>query len=81
MNLQTRIAKLEDYRQQRLQRVPVELLTDAELETMSRKSGYDMARLSDAELNALRDCYTDAGDWLPERYTPALAAALARVKL
>jgi hypothetical protein len=33
------------------------------------------------ELNDLRDCYTEWGDYRPERMTPELAAALGRVKI
>jgi hypothetical protein len=50
------------------------------LEATVNRSGYDLTRLTDAELLALNDCYTSAGDYLPERMTPELAAALESVK-
>ncbi len=51
------------------------------LEATVNRSGYDLTRLTDAELLALNDCYTDEGDYLPERMTPELAARLESVKL
>jgi hypothetical protein len=51
------------------------------LEATVNRSSYDLTRLTDAELLALNDCYTAAGDYLPERMTPELAAALERVKI
>lgn len=82
MSIKTRLAALDDrYRPDTRTRVEVELLTDEDLAEMSRKSGYNLRRLSDEELNALRDCCTDAGDYLPERMTPELATALEMVKL
>ncbi len=48
---------------------------------MIEQSDYDVRLLTDAELNALRDCYTDdTGELIPERITPELEAALERVK-
>ncbi len=41
---------------------------------------YDMERLTDDELLALRACYTDERRPIPERVTPELEAALERVK-
>ena len=78
MSLKTRISHLEDCRQRTVQvrRVPVELLTGAQLEAMCKESGHDLTLLTDAELNALRDCYTEAGDYVPGRVTPELAATL-----
>ncbi len=80
MSLQIRISKLESYRRQHYKRVPVELLSDAELEAMSKECGYDMSLLTDEELNALRDCYADTGEFIPARFTPELEAAMQRVK-
>lgn len=41
---------------------------------------YDLTRLTDAELTALHACFTEAGELIPERLTPALAAAWQRVQ-
>jgi hypothetical protein len=41
---------------------------------------FDLKALTNDELLALRHCYTDEGQPLPERVTPELAAALNRVK-
>ena len=82
MTLRSRVVKMEEWIALHTRtRVEVELLTDEDLAEMSRKSGYNLGCLSDEELNALRDCYTDAGDYLPERMTPELAAAREMVKL
>jgi len=81
MNLDSRIEKLEAAARSERVRVPVELLTDAELEEMVRKSGYDLSLLTKAELNELRDCYDDEGSYNGATFSPALAAALERVKL
>lgn len=81
MNLQNRVGKLEKGVRSRLARVAVEDLTDEQLEEMVKKSGYDLKLFTDADLHALHDCYTDAGDYLPERMTPELAARLEEVKL
>lgn len=51
------------------------------LEETVKASGYDMTLLTDAELLALHACYTDDGDYLPERMTPELAKRLEEVKL
>jgi hypothetical protein len=51
------------------------------LEEAASHFDYDLTLLTDAELLALNDCYTDAGDYLPERVTPELVAAMERVKL
>ena len=51
------------------------------LEATASRSDYDLTRLTDAELLALNDCYTAGGEFLPERATPELLAALERVKL
>jgi hypothetical protein len=51
------------------------------LEARMIKEDYDLTALTDAELLALNDCYTGAGDYLPERMTPDLSAALERVRL
>jgi hypothetical protein len=51
------------------------------LEATVNRSSYDLTRLTDAELLALNDCYTDEGDCVPERATPELLAALERVKI
>ncbi len=50
------------------------------LEATVNRSSYDLTRLTDAELLALSDCYTSAGDYLPERMTPELAERLESVK-
>jgi hypothetical protein len=81
MSLQARVDKLEEAQRLRCALVAVEDLTDEQLEEMVRKSGYDLTLLTDAELNALHDCYTDAGDYIPERMTQELAVTLERVKL
>ncbi len=81
MNLQSRVEKLEETHRSRFGRVAVEDLTDEQLEEMARKSGHNLSLLTDAELYALRDCYTDEGDCVPERATPELLAALERVKI
>ena len=80
-SVRRRIERIEREVGPRRERVRVEDLTDEQLREMTRKSGYDLTLLTDAELTELRDCYTDAGDYLPERMTPELAAALERVKL
>lgn len=51
------------------------------LEATVNRSDYDLTRLTDAELLALNDCYTEGGELLPERVTPELVAAMERVKL
>jgi hypothetical protein len=84
MNMQIRIERLEQRAEGakalRMGRVPVELLTDAQIDAMIEQSDYDVRLLTDAELNALRDCYTDdTGELIPERITPELEAALERV--
>jgi hypothetical protein len=80
LNLQNRVGKLEE-QAARFRRVAVEDLTDEQLEAMAKSSGYDLTRLSNAELTALHDCYTDTGEYLAEKMTPELAGALERVKL
>jgi hypothetical protein len=79
MNLNGRVEKLESALRVRV-RVAVEDLTDEQKQEMARQTGYDMTALTDAELRALRDCYTDDGDYLEERMTPDLSAALERVR-
>jgi hypothetical protein len=85
MNINSRLEKLEGQAAARFGRVAIEDLTDEQLdeqlEAMVKQSGYDLTRLSDAELTALHNCYTDAGEYLPEKMTPELATALERVKL
>jgi hypothetical protein len=51
------------------------------LEKAERRPGYDLTALTDDELLALWDCYTDDGDYLEERMTAALSARLASIKL
>jgi len=51
------------------------------LEATVNRSSYDLTRLTDAELLALNDCYTDEVHCVPERATPKLFAALERVKI
>ncbi len=41
---------------------------------------YDLRRMTNDELLALRHCYTDEGQPLPEHLTSELVAALERVK-
>jgi len=65
MNLQNRVEKLE---------------TAAEACKPSLSELFDMEALTNDELLALRLCYTDEGQPLPEHLTPELVAALERVK-
>jgi len=51
------------------------------LEATVNRSSYNLTLLTDAELLALNDCYTEGGELLPERLTPELAARLESVKL
>jgi hypothetical protein len=80
MSAKSRIEKLEG-QAARVGRLAVEDLTDEQLDAIVKGSGYDLSALTDAELTALCACYTDAGDYRPERMTPELTATLERVKL
>ncbi len=81
MNLEIKVKKLEEAARARLARVAVEDLTGEQLDEMVKKSGYDLKLFTDEELHALHDCYTDAGDYIPERMTARLSARLEEVKL
>ena len=81
MKLTSRVAKLEVTIRSIDRRARAEDLTDEQLKEMSEKSGYRLYELTDRELDALHDCYSIWGKYLPERMTPELAAALERVKV
>jgi hypothetical protein len=82
MNIKKRVERLEEEEatRSRLARISVEDLTDEQLEEILKAFPYDLALLTDAELCALVDCYTDTGDYIPECMTPDLAARWEEVK-
>jgi hypothetical protein len=81
MSLQNKVVRLEE-RMNPLQVGTwkrVEEMTDAELDAIVRQSPYDFTRLSDDELKAICNCYTESGAPVPGRMTPEIEAALRRV--